>query len=590
VFLFSIIVLLACNGVNNNVSILPESTQSPTLVIDLEIQNPRPGSTGIGDPFFPGYGNGGYDILHYTLELAVDMEENIISGTVTIEAVALHDLSSFNLDFIGFTIDEITVDGVAAEFHRNQPELIVSLPFPIATDTSFTTMVNYSGTPEGISSTISKYLEGWNYYGDYNGYGVMVAGEPVSSQSWYPVNDHPLDKATYSFIITVKSPFVVAANGLLKETIDSGENITYIWESENPIASYLVTLGIGDFEIEEEEGPNGLPIRNYFDSDISERVRNNFDRTAEMIGYFSSIFGPYPFESYGVIVHDINTGFALETQTLSVFGNSFINENVVAHELAHQWFGDSVSLSSWKDIWLNEGFATYATTLWFEHTRGIEYTQEDIRMLYAAMAPMGEIYYISKSDLYTFLSEEIKPGIHLSKKQAAEALESVFSDFMKEDELLGDIDGTDEDGISGEEFSEIVNSIDFEYLPLNDSQLNRLFEALEMPAYVINETFTIRPPGDPSPDKLFSSSVYYRGALTLHALRLNVGDDIFFKILQTYFLRFHNSNATTESFIAIAEEISGVELDDFFYAWLYQQEIPDIPEMGLYREDFLIDD
>jgi len=371
VFLFSLFVLLSCNGVNNNVSIQPESTYSPTIASDLEIQNPRPGSIGIGDLYFPGYGNGGYDVQHYTLELTVDMEENIISGTVTIEAVALHDLSSFNLDFIGFTIDQITVDGIAAEFHRNQPELFVALPFPIATDTAFTTIVNYSGTPEGISSTISRYLEGWNYYR----YGVMVAGEPVSSQSWYPVNDHPLDKASYSFIITVKSPFVVAANGLLKETIDSGENITYIWESENPIASYLVTLGVGDFEIEEEEGPNGLPIRNYFDNDISESVRNNFDHTVEMIEYFSTIFGPYPFEAYGVIVHDIDTGFALETQTLSVFGNIFINENVVAHELAHQWFGDSVSLSSWKDIWLNEGFATYAATLWFEHTRGIEYTQ-----------------------------------------------------------------------------------------------------------------------------------------------------------------------------------------------------------------------
>jgi aminopeptidase N len=171
---------------------------------------------------------------------------------------------------------------------------------------------------------------------------------------------------------------------------------TYRFEPRDPMASYLVTINIGEFEVVEEEGPNGLPIRSYVPPDLG--LPAGFSRTADMIAYFSDVFGPYPFETYGVVIVD-RFEAALENQTLSVFGRYLATfadaEIVAAHELAHQWFGDSVTPARWEDIWLNEGFATYAEWLWVEHTAGPEAARAQIRGAWGEMrrggwAPPGE--------------------------------------------------------------------------------------------------------------------------------------------------------------------------------------------------------
>jgi len=219
--------------------------------------------------------------------------------------------------------------------------------------------VSYSGMPGEFNRRGDGYPVSWNSYDD----GVMVAGEPAGSSGWYPVNEHPLDKATYSYRITVPAPYSVAANGQLINTISNPDDTsTFVWKSAWPMASYLATVNIAVFDVETEDGPNGVLIRNYFEENISQRTRSTFDRQAEMIEFFNEVFGPYPFSAYGAVVHNLDLGFALETQTLSLFGRR-TGEGVVAHELAHQWFGNSVSLKSWQDIWLNEGFASYAEIL-----------------------------------------------------------------------------------------------------------------------------------------------------------------------------------------------------------------------------------
>jgi aminopeptidase N len=317
-----------------------------------------------------------------------------------------------------------------------------------------------------------------------------VAGEPTGSSTWYPVNEHPRDKATYTFSINVAEPYEVAANGVLTNTQDFGDDVTYTWEMRDPIAPYLVTLAIGEFDIDAYLGPSGVPIRNYFGVGVSPGAREDFARVGDMIAYFETIFGPYPFDTFGVVVHDLDLNFALETATLVVFGNSFTDEGVVAHELSHMWFGDSVGLKSWNDIWLNEGFATYATELWNEHAHGREVMDANIISVYEQFALYGEFF--------------------------------------------GDM--------------------------------------------------TV---GDPGPDNLFGYPVYYRGMLTLHALRLELGAEDFFEILRTYTTRFAHSNAATADFIAVAEEISGQQLDELFDAWLYRVTLPDIPQMELFAADFL---
>jgi aminopeptidase N len=438
------------------------------------------GSDGAGDPYFPQMGNGGYDVQHYDLTIDVDMEVEEISATAEISAVATQNLTRFNLDFAGFTIASILVDGQSADFSRVEGELVITPAAEIPSGGGFTIKIDYSGRPGGGEEYAGiEYLEGWNFYPD----GVIVAGEPTGAETWYPSNNHPSDKATFAFHITVAKPFIVAANGILKERTDNGGTWTYEWVMDDPMASYLATIAIGNFEIRETRSKTGVLVRDYLDADIRSGVEKSTSVLPDALDFFSGIFGPYPFDACGVVVHELELPFSLENQTLIVMGYTFAYDVVVVHELAHQWYGDSVSVASWKDIWLNEGFASYAETLWWEHTRGDAALREDLAGRY---------------------------------------------------EYVGSIPASRTDPI-----------------------------------------------GDPGPDHLFDPEVYDRGALTLHALRLEVGDEAFFRILREFFSRYRDANASTGDFIALAEEISGRELDDFFQEWLFETDLPDIPELGL---------
>lgn len=325
----------------------------------LESQAPVPGGNGVGDSRYPQLGNSGYDVQQYNLDLnVVDVATSNLNATANIEAKATQDLSSFNLDFAGFEIESITVNGQAAEFSRDGDELTVKPIESLHQGDNFVVDVKYNGSPEPTQSLsftnpeAPKFPSGWVTYDG----GSYVVGEPNGAETFYPVNNHPLDKASYNFRVTTPKPYEVAANGVLEETIDNGNTNTYVFEASDPMASYLSTVNIyKNFNTETQTSPDGVPIRNYFAEGIPEEKLEAFNRQPEMIDYFSEIFGAYPFEVYGsaVVNTPINTG-AIETQTLSVFGqetlDSPIQEEIVAHELAHQWFGNSLSLSDWGDL------------------------------------------------------------------------------------------------------------------------------------------------------------------------------------------------------------------------------------------------
>ncbi|RPI23132.1 MAG: M1 family peptidase [Actinobacteria bacterium] len=460
------------------------TTEAPaTTTTALEVD--RSELSGIGDVYYPTLGNGGYEVEHYLLDLEYDPATRVLDAEVTIDTVATANLDTFNLDFRGFEIGSITVDGEEARFDRNGDELEVWVDSTIGAGEGFSVAVSYTGEPTSMTSrALFGEQIGWLRSPGQD----FVAAEPEGAHSWFPCNDHPTDRARYTFRITVPSGTTAAANGILVDEIDDGETHTWVWELRDEMVTYLATVVIGEFEIVTDDASAaiaGVPVRNVLPPDLAAAPNPGLARQGEMLAWMSELFGPYPFEASGIAAIQGFPG-ALENQTLSLFDRGLVEDPfgtnelfpiVLVHELAHQWFGNLITLGQWKDIWLNEGFASYTEWLWTEREEGRAAMEEQIR---------------AERDLW------------------ADA--------------------------------------------------------------------AVMAPGEPLPTALFGGEVYRVGAMTLHALRLTVGDDAFFDILRTYLDRHAGRTAVTEDFIAVAEEVSGRDLTDLFDAWLFQIAVPEFPD------------
>ncbi len=649
------------------------------------------GSSGLGDPYFPLDGNGGYDVKHYFLDLKYNPTSDVLEGTATIHAVATQNLSRFHLDFVGLTIDRLKVNGSLALRTRNGQELVVTPNRGLPKGEKFTVVVRYHGVPEVIEDELG--ISGFMPTSD----GAVVAGEPHVAATWFPANDHPLDKAAYTFSVKVPTGLKVVANGILRNTWTSKGWTTWRWEAEDPMASYLATVTIGKFNLDsyrhagipfwdaidpalyvipkprtgtqyaisqkgdpsfkrlarniavpaggatlsfwitrdtepdwdfvfveaktagsndwttlrdlnghtsrstgfscpfwhqlhpflrhyqtdngedgcspqgttgnwhaasgssdgyehwkvdlsafagstaqvsisyasddfiqyagafvddiavstgqgttsfEDDGntrdgwtvpgapsgsepnPNDWIVGTKADapSPIGSDIDASFSREGEIVDFLSDEFGPYPFSTAGGIVDDVDLGFALENQTRPIYSPVFWaagqGDSVLVHELAHQWYGDSLALAAWKHIWLNEGFATYAEWLWSEH-EGLGTAQENFDGLYNAI-PADDPFW-----------------------------------------------------------SVIV--------------------------------------GNPGRASLFDFAIYGRGAMTLQQLRLAVGDDDFFEILRRWASSHAGGNVKTSQFIALSETVSGKNLDTLFDTWLFTPGKPDVPAAKVTR-------
>lgn len=325
-------------------------------------QGSTPGSDGLGDAMYPELGNGGYDVEHYDLSIDWDDTTGEIDALAIIRAKATQNLSQFNLDFLGMEVRSIAVNGAPATFAREGRELIITPAQPLPNDEIFMVEIAYFGIPQPDLESGAGTPRGWNQTSQ----GVYVVSEPSGASTWFPSNDHPQDKATYTLRITAPSVFKVAATGLLVEQDIQGDKTLHVWETQHLVASYLVTVNIGLFERFDDEPVDGVIIRNYLPMDESQlRFANEAAIIPEALTFFSDVFGPYPFEAFGIVVVD-NFTRANEMQTMSVFGRGAVSESVIIHELIHQWFGNSVSPKHWEDLWLNEGFATYGELLWIE--------------------------------------------------------------------------------------------------------------------------------------------------------------------------------------------------------------------------------
>ena len=342
-----------------------------------------PGGTGAGDPYFPLSGNGGYHVRHYGLTLRYDTASRRLDATAVLTARATERLTRFDLDLKGLTVTAVTVDHRAADFRRDGQELVITPRRAPRAGQRFRVEVAYHGTPRPVTDPDGS-PDGWIPTDD----GAFVAGEPQGAMTWFPADNHPKDKASYDFTITVPRGRTAVANGVLLGQRTAHGRTTFRWRESRPMAAYLATATIGTFRTERYTTQDGIQVYNAVDAREARAAAPVLKQLPAVLKWESGLFGPYPFRAAGSIVdHAPDVGYALETQTRPLYDSAPGLETLV-HESAHQWFGDSVSLTSWKDIWLNEGFATYAEWLYAEQHGG-DSAQRTFDALYGRPASDG---------------------------------------------------------------------------------------------------------------------------------------------------------------------------------------------------------
>ncbi|MCB0931982.1 MAG: M1 family metallopeptidase [Mycobacterium sp.] len=334
-------------------------------------RGPGPSQPPVIDPYLPNNGNFGYRVSRYDLELEYKLAGHRLSGTATITAITLASLQAFTLDLAdNMSVIKVTVNGQRPAQYRNSAgKLRIRLQNALPAGSAMTIVVRYGGAPRPIRSLWGEV--GFEELTD----GILVAGQPNGSPSWFPCDDHPSAKASYRIAISTDSPYFAVANGELVSKRARAGQTQWIYEQPEPTSTYLATLQIGRYEVHQL---TKTPVR--MQAVLPNRLRANFNhdfaRQQQMMKLFIKLFGPYPLAAgYTVVVTDDELEIPLEAQGVSIFGANHCDgrrgsERLIAHELAHQWFGNSVTARRWRDVWLHEGFACYAEWLWSENSGG----------------------------------------------------------------------------------------------------------------------------------------------------------------------------------------------------------------------------
>jgi len=433
------------------------------------------GAASAGDNYLAGHGNGGYRVDAYELDLTYRLATNRLSGTAVLHARSTQLLERFSLDLVHLRVSKVRIEGQrGVRFEQSPRKVIVTPSHGIPIDTAFTVTLEYAGAPAPSSSRWGTV--GWEELAD----GVIVAAQPSGAPTWFPCNDAVADKASYDIRFSTDQNYSVVCNGrLVEHTVSSGQGHWRYVQSQ-PTATYLATVQIGRYALAPQTF-DGVPGVFAYPRQIESRVLNDFGPVDRMMALFQDRFGAYPFDDYTVVVTADELEIPLEAQSLAIFGANHADgfhgaDRLIAHELAHQWFGNSVGLAHWKDIWLNEGFACYSEWIWSEHSGGP-----------------------SADDM----------ARHHRRGVAAQPRDIVV--------------------------------------------------------------------GDPGPALMFDDRIYKRGALTLHALRLTIGDAAFFELLREWATTHGGATATTDDFRALAAQYSAESLDPRFDGWLFATAVPRLP-------------
>ncbi|AEV84261.1 peptidase M1 [Actinoplanes sp. SE50] len=322
----------------------------------------QPGAEYSTDPYLPGHGNGGYRVLHYDLDLDYRVTSNRIAGKAVITARAVQPLSRFTLDLGHLRVQDVRVDGRPAKFAHRPDKLRIRPEQAVGHGAVFRIEIRYSGKPVPIAGRWGDI--GWDELTD----GALVASQPIGAPSWFPCNDRPDDKATFLVTLTTATPYTVLVTGDLVARRRGAGTTTWVYERTEPTATYLMSVQVGRYDVVDLADAR-VPQRAAIPPRLREALRHDFGRHGEIMEALERLFGPYPFREYVVVVADDDLDDPIEAQGMAVFGRNHLDgqrthERLVVHELAHQWFGNSLTVADWRHIWLNEGFATYAEWLW----------------------------------------------------------------------------------------------------------------------------------------------------------------------------------------------------------------------------------
>ncbi|MGW0248342.1 M1 family metallopeptidase [Nocardia goodfellowii] len=430
------------------------------------------------DEYLPQNGNRGYRVTRYELDLVYKVASNRLAGRAEITAVAGTARDLFALDLSqALGVTKVFVNGAkAVKYVHQNGKLVITPAQRIPAGGALVLVVQYAGVPKPVRGPWGEV--GWEELTE----GALVASQPNGAASWFPCDDHPSSKASYRISITTDSPFYALANGRLLRKQTKASQTTWVYEQTEPMATYLATIQIGPYQ-KYRVGPvqSPVPMHAVLPARLRLHFEHDFARQPQMMDLFTERFGPYPFESYTVVVTGDELEIPVEAQGISIFGANHCDgrrgaERLVAHELAHQWFGNSVTIRQWRDIWLHEGFACYAEWIWSEESGG----------------------------------------------------------------------------------------------PTADQQARAVRHNLARQPQDIAI-------GDPGPLRMFDDRVYKRGALTLHALRLELGDLAFFDLVRDWTLRYRHGSADTEEFTDLAGHYSSLPLRPLWDSWLRREQLPALP-------------
>lgn len=424
------------------------------------------------DAYLPGHGDPSYSVRHYDLELAYVPEGNRLRGAAVLDVVVREETSRIVLDLAHLQATRLRVEGARLKkWSARDQRLVLQLGGPAAAGAELRIHVAYGGTPQPV---IDEHHgdAGWEELAD----GVIVAAQPHGAPTWFPCNDRPDDKATYRISVSAPAGYTVVANGTLVEHRRRASVETWVHAMDRPMATYLATVQIGRYTTVD----HGVGVRTFAPADAD--LAGSFDQQGAMMRFFEEVFGPYPFDAYAAVITDDDLEIPLESQSLSTFGRNFCTPDwsqvrLIAHELAHQWFGNTVTLARWQDIWLHEGFACYSEWLWSEESGGPRTCDEWARHHHDKLAELPQDLVLA----------------------------------------------------------------------------------------------------DPGPALMFDDRVYKRGALALHTLRLEVGDDAFFDVLRGWAADRAGASVTTEEFLAFATDRTGHDVAALLQPWLYDADLPPYP-------------